>query len=74
MAGLARKWLTDSHMLTLILVNHVQLDGLLRQSHGVEHIEMFYDRQRLHSTLGYRSPCQFLNEWRRQQELEKRVT
>ena len=29
-----------------------------------EYIEVFYNRTRRHSTLGYRSPMQFLDEWR----------
>ena len=28
-----------------------------------EHIEVFYNRTRRHSTLGYQSPMQFLDEW-----------
>ena len=37
------------------------------------YIEMFYNRKRLHSTLGYRSPCQMLSEWRLEQQREKQV-
>jgi len=36
-----------------------------------EYIEVFYHRQRLHSTLGYRSPAQFLDLWLRQQPQNK---
>jgi transposase InsO family protein len=32
-----------------------------------EYIEVFYNRKRLHSTLGYRSPCQLLSDWRLEQ-------
>ena len=32
-----------------------------------EYIEVFYNRKRLHSTLGYKSPMDFLNEWNQQQ-------
>ncbi|WP_373508844.1 IS3 family transposase, partial [Thiocapsa sp.] len=28
-----------------------------------EYIEVFYNRKRLHSTLGYTSPMQFLKHW-----------
>jgi transposase InsO family protein len=28
-----------------------------------EYIEVFYNRKRLHSTLGYKSPMQFLSDW-----------
>jgi transposase InsO family protein len=33
-----------------------------------EYIEVFYNRQRLHSTLGYQSPAQYLERWRQEQE------
>ena len=29
-----------------------------------EYIEMFYNRQRLHSSLGYKSPAEFESEYR----------
>ena len=29
---------------------------------GFEYIEVFYDRKRQHSTLGYRSPAQWISE------------
>jgi putative transposase len=37
-----------------------------------EYIEIFYNRKRQHSTLGYRSPVQFMERWHREQQ-EKRA-
>ena len=28
-----------------------------------EYIEVFYNRKRLHSTLGYKSPARFMKDW-----------
>jgi putative transposase len=38
-----------------------------------EYIEVFYNRKRQHSTLGYKSPLQFLQRWIREQNQEKRA-
>jgi len=38
-----------------------------------EYIEVFYNRKRLHSTLGYKSPTLFLQDWLTAQQMEKRV-
>jgi transposase InsO family protein len=38
-----------------------------------EYIEVFYNRKRLHSTLGYKSPTQFLSDWLTAQQKEKLV-
>ena len=38
-----------------------------------EYIEVFYNRKRLHSTLGYKSPMQFLDDWFTAQQYEKLV-
>jgi len=38
-----------------------------------EYIEFFYNRKRQHSTLGYRSPAQFLEHWIRGQHQGKLV-
>jgi hypothetical protein len=38
-----------------------------------EYIEVFYNRKRQHSTLGYRSPIQFLENWISEQHQQKRV-
>ncbi len=39
----------------------------------VEYIEVFYNRKRRHSTLGYRSPTQFMKDWISPQHDETRV-
>jgi transposase InsO family protein len=38
-----------------------------------EYIEVFYNRKRQHSTLGYKSPTQFLSDWLTAQQKEKLV-
>ncbi|CRI67603.1 hypothetical protein THIOKS1700021 [Thiocapsa sp. KS1] len=38
-----------------------------------EHIEVFYNRKGLHSTLGYTSPAMFLKDWINTREGEKQV-
>lgn len=38
-----------------------------------EYIEVFYNRKRLHSTLGYRAPVQFLDDWIGARQDEKQV-
>ena len=38
-----------------------------------EYIEVFYNLKRQHSTLGYRSPIQFLENWLTEQQLDKLV-
>ena len=38
-----------------------------------EYVEVFYNRKRQHSTLGYRSPIQFLEDWLTEEQLEKLV-
>lgn len=38
-----------------------------------EYIEVFYNRKRLHSTLGYKSPTQFMHDWLTAQPMEKQV-
>ncbi|MFZ6755998.1 IS3 family transposase [Undibacterium sp. Ji50W] len=36
-----------------------------------DYIEVFYNRQRQHSTLGYRSPIQYLEQWESEQSQQK---
>jgi len=38
-----------------------------------EYIEVFYNRKRLHSTLGYKSPMQVMHDWLTAQPTEKQV-
>lgn len=38
-----------------------------------EYIEVFYNRTRMHSTLGYKSPIQFIQNWRLAQQQKKQV-
>ncbi len=38
-----------------------------------EYIEVLYNRKRQHSTLGYKSPIQFLDDWFSAQQKEKQV-
>jgi transposase InsO family protein len=38
-----------------------------------EYIEVFYNRKRLHSTQGYKSPTRFLQDWPAVQKMEKQV-
>jgi transposase InsO family protein len=38
-----------------------------------EYIEVFYNRKRQHSTLGYRSPIRHLEHWTSEQNQEKRA-
>jgi len=38
-----------------------------------EYIEVFYNRRRQHSTLGYQSPIQYLNHWISAQPQEKQA-
>jgi putative transposase len=38
-----------------------------------EYIEVFYNRKRLHSTLGYTAPVQFLKDWINTQQEEQQV-
>ena len=40
---------------------------------GFEYIEVLYNRKRQHSTLGYKSPMRFLNDWLITQQKEKLI-
>jgi transposase InsO family protein len=41
------------------------------KSASFEYIEVFYNRTRQHSTLGYQSPAQYRERWRNAQRQEK---
>jgi transposase InsO family protein len=43
------------------------------KAEAFEYIEAFYNRKRRHSTLGYKSPTQFLQDWLAAQQQEKQV-
>lgn len=43
------------------------------QANLFDYIEPFYNRRRRHSTLGYRSPTQFMNDWISAQHEKKQV-
>lgn len=43
------------------------------QAEAFEHIEVFFNRKRLHSTLGYKSPARFMADWMAVQQQEKQV-
>ncbi|TCW36333.1 integrase-like protein [Marichromatium gracile] len=38
-----------------------------------EYIEVFYNRKRLHSTLGYRLPVEFMQQWEANQRRDQAV-
>jgi putative transposase len=44
-----------------------------RKAASFAYIEVFYNRQRWPSTLGYRSPSQFLAHWHAEQHQRKQV-
>jgi transposase InsO family protein len=43
------------------------------KTEAFEYIEVFYNRKRQHSTLGYKSPKQYLDDWLTDQQQEKLV-
>jgi transposase InsO family protein len=49
-------------------INHADMKAA-----SFEYIEVFYNRKRQHSTLGYKSPVQFLKHWISEQHQEKQV-
>lgn len=60
--------------LAAILCRQISTEQLRRQqAASFEYIEVFYNRKRQHSTLGYKSPIQFMQNWLSEQEQEKLV-
>jgi transposase InsO family protein len=59
--------------------NNERVHGIRYATHAdmkttsFEYIEVFYNRKRQHSTLGYTSPIQFLENWLSEQKQEKLV-
>ncbi len=59
--------------------NNERVHGIRHATHAeikavaFEYIEVFHNRKRSHSTLGYRSPIQFLENWIREPHQQKRV-
>ena len=43
------------------------------EAESFEYIEVFYNRKRMHSSLGYKSPTRFLQDWISDQEQQKQV-
>jgi len=43
------------------------------EAQSFEYIEVFYNRKRPHSTLGYKTPTQFMKDWIDDQEKQKQV-
>ena len=43
------------------------------EAESFEYIEVFYNRKRMHSTLGYTTPTRFLQDWISDQETQKQV-
>ena len=43
------------------------------EAEGFEYIEVFYNRKRMHSSLGYKTPTRFLLDWINNQELQQQV-
>lgn len=54
-----RLWESFFHTLKVELVHHRHLTRDEARQDIFEWIEVFYNRQRRHSTLGYRSPAEF---------------
>ena len=63
----------------LMRQNHECYHGLRYATHAdmkaasFDYIEVFYNRKRQHSTLGYRSPIQYLERWEREKNQEKQA-
>jgi len=44
-----------------------------REAESFEHIETFYSRKRQHSTLKYKFPVKYLDDWIKAQDRQKQV-
>ena len=45
------------------MVNHPWISQRCERGRVFEYIEVFYNRKRRHSKLGYQSPSQYLSRW-----------
>ncbi len=43
------------------------------EAESFEYIEVFYNRKRMHSSLDYKRPTRFLQDWINNQELQQQV-
>ncbi len=71
---LAVKRVTDGESVTTVVKELGLGDQTLRnwvKASAAGKLKVFYNRTRQHSTLGYQSPIQYLDQWRNEQHQEK---